>query len=39
MNKLVEIFCNVDEKVNAVGREATLGYFVKYLFPSGKNSA
>jgi len=33
MNKLIEIFCDVDEKVNAVGRETTLGYFCKVFIP------
>ena len=27
MRKLVEIFCDVDDKVNAEGRDNTLGYF------------
>ena len=33
MDKLIEIFCDVDEKVNAVGRETTLGYFCKVFIP------
>jgi hypothetical protein len=33
MNKLVEIFCDVDDKVNDTVREGTLGYFCKVFIP------
>lgn len=33
MNKLTEIFCDVDDKVNAEGREGALGYFCKVFMP------
>ncbi len=36
MNKLTELFCDVDEKVNAIGRETNLGYFCKVFVPEWK---
>ncbi len=33
MDKLVEIFCDVDDKVNVGGRENTLGYFCHHFMP------
>ncbi len=33
MNKLTETYCDVDDKVNAEGRENALGYFSKLFIP------
>jgi len=33
MDKLIDIFCDVDDKVNAIGRESALGYFCKVFLP------
>ncbi len=38
MDKLLDIFCDVDDKVNAEGRENALGNFCKVFYLNGKSS-
>ncbi len=38
MDKLTEIFCDVDDKVNAEGIENALGYFCRVFMPQWDKS-